>query len=505
MKNSCCLYMMIFFLVPTAMSQETLVFRGTVKCYIQNDQRATKGASNVVVVPGFIPNKSGMTGQQGYYELNTAMPMQKLEGKYVMIYYVSSCRECEMKKTVFVSEDQVRQSSKNLSYLTVETLQMRTACKNAELKSLLSDKIYDSIVKLPVQNLDKVSALNVVTASPGLLNVLTNIIAAPLVINAGTFFADTAGLSPGKIKGYGRFLFASPMILTANTGFNFAPFRDLSEAVFWNPSSLALSHQKGGLSAFTNIRNNAKLSGFVKINDRITIGAGGIYTTQDNFRETVFRQIGGNSVNPLHFQKLKEYAVFLSPSYKINNKIGVGLGLKSIWQNFTIPNRVEVSQNPDRNDFFDSTVKHQKFDVDFSVSYNITRSLKAGVNLMNLAGTELFADAFAAGKKILPKRNIRSYGLGLCYKWKQFNFGTDLLLAEDELYDVTLGINYIPFNNALLSGGFAFRQKSFSASFRMKYFRLSYVNDNGLMVNEKRRGKANILNGQLYSGIALTF
>src|SRR5215218_6463688 len=175
MKITCSLSGLFFLLTSTVFCQDTLVFKGTVKCYIENDVRATKGAKNVVVVPGFVPAKSGMTGAQGYYEINTAVPLQKLEGKYVLMYYVSSCKDCELKKNVFVSEDQVRQiADKNLSYLTVETILMNAGCKNTELQPLKSDSIYNSFIKLPANDLDKASALNVVTAAPGFLNVLTN-------------------------------------------------------------------------------------------------------------------------------------------------------------------------------------------------------------------------------------------------------------------------------------------------------------------------------------------
>ena len=111
------------------------MFQGTVKCYIQDDQRATKGANNVIVVPGFIPSKTGITGQQGYYELNTAVPLSKIDGKYVMLYYVSACKLCEQKRNVFVSEDQVRSSGKNLSYVPIPTIQMAASCRQTDRRS----------------------------------------------------------------------------------------------------------------------------------------------------------------------------------------------------------------------------------------------------------------------------------------------------------------------------------------------------------------------------------
>ncbi len=508
MKKILHLVALFLFISTSAFCQDILVLKGTVKCYIEQNELSTKGAQNVIVVPGPIPAKTGMTGPQGYYEINTAMPLQKLDGKYVVVYYLSSCKQCEKKKNIFISEDQVKPSGdKKLSYLTVQTMLMNAGCKNTELKPMQSDSIYNVFVKQPAEDLDKVSNLNVLTASPGLLNLLTNLVTVAAVSNAGAFLADTLGLGPGKIK-YGNFLFASPMNLSGNTGFNFSPSRDYSEAVFWNPAALANTYQKGGLNLFTNLKNNVKLSGFVKVNDKFVIGAGGIYTYQDNFRKTRFK----NAANPSntisidsHFQKLKEYAAFLAPAYKINNMISVGAAIKSIWQNFNVPDSLQINVNPNRNDFFDRTISKQHFDVDISANINATRSFRIGINAMNLAGTKLYADAFPARKKIVSMRNLRSVGLGLCYKYKQFNFGADALYAENDLYDVSVGVNYIPFNNAMLAGGFAFKQQSYSFSFKWKQFKLSYVNDNDLMINEKRKGKINLLQGRLYSGFAFAF
>ncbi len=46
------------------------------------------------------------------------------------------------------------------------------------------------------------------------------------------------------------------------------------------------------------------------------------------------------------------------------------------------------------NTFIDSSIKKQEFDVDFSVTYKISKSFQVGLNAMNLAGTKLHADAF---------------------------------------------------------------------------------------------------------------
>lgn len=504
MNKYCRLFPLLPLLGASAFAQDALVFKGTVKCIIAADERATRGAQNVVVVPGFVPNKSGMTGQQGYYELNTAWPLQRLEGKYVMVYFVSSCRDCEIKKNVFVSEDQVRQTGKNLRYLTLETVQMRAACKNTELKPFQSDSIYSVFSKLPPQDLEKISSANVVTAAPGVLNVLTNVVTAA-VVGGGSSDVNANIILPGKIH-YGRFLLSSPMHLSLNTGFNFAPGRDLSEAVFWNPSALTNGYQNAGVHLLSNFRTNHKVSAYARLTDKFWLSGGAIVNKQDEFRPTVFRGLLDTSDHP---RTLNEYAVFLSPSYKISSKLSVGVSVKSIWQSFNRPSRVNVVTDGSgatlSNDFVDSTEDDQSFDADVSFSYAPSGAFKIGLTLMNLAGTELWADSYPAQRNDVPTQKLRSLGLGLCYKWKQFNFGADALATQNELYDVSVGVNYIPLNNVLLSAGYAFRQKSFSAALRVKYFRLGFVNDNDFLANEQKTGKSSLLNGRIYSGLSFVF
>jgi hypothetical protein len=175
---------------------------------------------------------------------------------------------------------------------------MNAGCKQTELDPLQSDDILTRIEARPGEDLNKVSPLNVVTAPPALLNFITTGIGLPGVAGAGLFPVDTGRSLPGHIQGYGKFLWASPMVLSANAGFNFSPGRDQSEAVFWNPSTLARNGGAGGLSLFTNFKNNGKLSYFKRLNDRFTLGAGAIYTRQQEFRPTVYPGLPGDDTVP---------------------------------------------------------------------------------------------------------------------------------------------------------------------------------------------------------------
>lgn len=496
---------LLFVFVLTIYGQP-LIIKGNVRCLNQH-LNSTKGAENVIVVPTFKPSRATVTASlpSGYFEFNTGLPLSRLQDKIVNIYAVSRCADCKEKvRRVFISEDQDRRNKNDdKSYVTIRDWQLNTKCQQAELPAFSADSILQIVQKQPEQNLDDISSATALVGAPAFLNFLSTLSPVLGVLpNAGTFRLKTLG--PGKIN-YGRFLLASPLIHSANTGFNFSPSRDMSEAVFWNPSAIAYSKKPHNISLLTNIRNHVKFGGFYRINEKFSLAAGGIYTKQDERRKSVFVRFPINDPDDIlnvdsTIMKLKEYAAFLSPVYKVNDQLSVGLTLKSIWQDFNIPNGLFVDINNNVGSFTDSSITKQYVDLDLSATYKLTRAFQVGVNLMNLAGTALYADAFVSGQSNIPIQKQRSLGLGLVYKWERFNVGADLLFTEDELYDASFGVNYVAFNNALLSAGIAVKQLSYSLAFRLKHFRIAYINDNNWLVNERRKGKSEILNGKIYGG-----
>lgn len=484
---------------------QSLIIKGRVRCLNQN-QNSTKGAENIIVVPTFMPSKATITATHpsGYFEFNTGVAIDKLQDKLVTVYVVSRCTSCkEVARRVFISEDQDRQNRDDgKHYVTIKDWMLNANCQKAQLYPLAADSVLQLITKQPSMSLDNVSSATALVGAPAFLNFLTNLTTVlGATVPGGSFTIQS--LQPGKIK-YGQFLMSSPLIHSANTGFNFSPSRDLSEAVFWNPSAIINSKGSGNISLLTNIKNEGKLGGFYRINEKFSLGGGVIFTIQDEFRKANFINSfgGGSAVVDTPTMKLKEYAAFISPVYKISNYLSVGLTLKSMWQNFNNPDSlfIDASNPPTKVNFYDRQINKQHFDVDVSATYKITNAFQLGVNLMNLAGTELYADAFVRGQKNIPVQNQRSLGLGLVYKWKRLNVGADFLFTKDQLYDATFGANYVPFNNALISAGFAMKQLSYSLAFRIKHFRLAYINDNDWMINQKRTGKSSILNGKIYGG-----
>ena len=88
--------------------------------------------------------------------------------------------------------------------------------------------------------------------------------------------------------------------------------------------------------------------------------------------------------------------------------MSLGITIKSIWQQFNNPNLVALEQifitqpNTSYNFFRDDTIKKQHFDADVSFSYKINSFLQAGVSVMNVAGTKLYADPFVPDAPINP-------------------------------------------------------------------------------------------------------
>lgn len=490
-------------LCATVVNSQPLIIKGRIKC-LNPSVTTTKGAENVLVVPTFLPSKSTITVTRpsGYFEFNTGMPFASLQDKQINIYTVSRCTNCkEVVRRVFISEDQDRQNKQDAkSYVTIKDWTLNATCQLTELPPFSADSLLRIISKQPGLDLDKAAASSALLGTPAFLNFLTNVVTVAGTIAGGGEF-DVFQLGEGDIQ-YGQLLFQSPITHTANVGFNFSPSRDFSEAVLWNASATAFSKKNNNFSFLTNWKNNGKLNAFARVNQHLSVGIGGIYTKQDELRSGSFR----NTANPNNTvstdslkMKLKEYAGFVSAAYKVNNQFSVGLTGKSVWQDFNVPDSLALLPSGSPARFFDSTVKKQAFDVDVSFTYKVSPSFQVGLSAMNLLGTELYADAFVPGVAA-PMQNQRSFGLGLCYKYMRWNIGTDVLFTQDDFYDVSLGVNYVPFNNALISAGVAFKQLSYSAAFRMKFFRLAYINDNSLMVNDTKKGKSSILNGKIYGG-----
>jgi hypothetical protein len=490
--------------VAASVSAQPLVLQGRVWCLNHQASNSTSGVENIIVIPGFLPQKSTLTGAnpKGYYEINTGIPLKKLEGKTVKLYLVSRCSNCsKLTNAVFVSADQANRRGSPPGYLPVDAWKINAVCQEVELDPAGADVALQKVISQPADDLEKLTAASALVAPTSVLSLIAKLVTVAPVVNVGKFEAERFRDS-GKIR-LGQFLAASAMFQTLNQGFNFSPWRNLSEAVFYNPSALVNSAKPYHIGGFTNMKNLGKLSGYITLNDKLMVAAGGIYTRQDEFRTVEFKNLNETADNFVF--KTKEYAAFLSPVYRLSNKLSLAVTAKFIGQQFNAPDTVDIQQDPNINIFMDQKVSRHVVDADLSFTYQALPSLQLGVNAMNLAGSKLYNRAFVANDPARSYNNQRALGAGLCYKYKRLNVGADVLFTGDEFFDAAFGINYIPLNNVLVSGGVAVKQGSYSLAVRLKNFRIGYLYDNNWLINEERPGKWIFTKGRVYSGFTFDF
>ena len=497
----------------SANAQE-VVIKGTLRCMNNGVATSTRGATNIIIIPSFNPAASvaTTTTPEGFFQINTGWKAADLKDKDVTLYIITKCSSCKKIQRVFISEDlDKRNTDPTKLYVTVKNWKLLENCQNMELPDIMSAKLLDSAQHLPAQDISGKAPGSPALAPVSFINLFEKLAVIAATPNFGLY--KVTAIQPGKIK-YGVFLHSSPMTNTDNTGFNFAPARNLSEAVFWNASAIANTAKPNNVSLLANFKNNIKLSGYQQITKQFYIGLGGIYTKQDQISQLNIIGIGASNQGVVisgvnHPEKLQEFAAFLAPVYKINNRLSAGITVKSIWQQFNNPKLVSMEQdgsdNTAYNFFQDDSIRKQSFDVDVSASYQIASFLQAGVSIMNIAGTKLYANEFVPDSANRSYVTQRAYGLGLCYKRERFNVGVDVLITDKDLYDASLGVNFVPFNNGLIAAGYAFKQQSFSLSFRLKHFKIAYINDNGLVVNDLKRARSKIFNGGIYTGFVFDF
>ena len=495
---------LLLILFDTTIAQEVII-KGTLRC-MNNGTTSTRGAVNIIIIPSFNPKAAvaTTTTPQGFFQVNTGWNAKDLQDKDVSLYIITKCSNCKKVQRVFISEDlDKRNTDATKMYVTVKGWKILENCNELELPDIMSEKLLDSAHHLPALSVDGKAPGSPAFGPVSFINLFEKLVTTVAAGgNVGLF--NVKYIATGKIK-YGTFLRSSSITNTDNTGFNFSPSRNLSEAVFWNAAAIANSNKPNNISLLSNFKNNFKLSGYQQLTNNFFIGLGAIYTKQDEFR-----QLRLDNPSPLfvtHPEKLKEFGVFVAPVYKINNNTSLGITIKSIWQQFNNPNLValetDFTSNTSFTFFRDDSINQHHFDVDASLSYKINSFLQAGISVMNVAGTKLYADMFIRDSATYV--NQRAYGAGLCYKRGRLHVGVDVLLTDKELYDVAVGVNYVPFNDALIAGGYAFKQKSFSAMFKLKHFKIAYINTNNLVINDIRVGKNKVFNGQIYSGFVYDF
>jgi hypothetical protein len=325
----------LFTILFNPIAAQQVIIKGTLRC-TNNGVTSTRGATNIVIIPSFNPSAAvaTTTTPQGYFEINTGWNAKDLRDKNVSLYILTKCSSCKKVERVFISEDlDKRNNDPTKMYVTIKNWKILENCKETELPDILSAKLLDSAHHMPALTVDGDAPGSPALAPVSFINLFEKLVTVAVGQNVGPF--RVISLQPGKIK-YGEFLHTSPLTNTDNTGFNFSPVRNISEAIFWNAAAIANGPKGNNVSLLGNFKNNIKLSGYQQITKQFYIGVGGIYTQQNEFRKVAINDIDypNNSIpdiDAIHPEKLKEFAAFIAPVYAVNNKMSLALTLKSVW------------------------------------------------------------------------------------------------------------------------------------------------------------------------------
>ena len=293
MKHFTLITILLIIFLNAAQAQE-VVIKGTLRCMNNGVETSTRGAVNIVIIPSFNPKAAVATSTtpQGFFQVNTGWKAADLTDKNVSLYIITKCSACKKIQRVFVSEDlDKRNTDPTKMYVTIKGWKILENCQNTELSDIMSARLLDSAQNLPPEDMNGKATGSAALAPVSFINLFEKLATIAATQNVGLFKVVT--IEPAKIK-YGMFLHSSPLTNTDNTGFNFAPSRNLSEAVFWNASAIAFSSKPDNVSLLANFKNNIKLSGYQHITKQFSVGLGGIYTKQDQPRQINVYSVGSD-------------------------------------------------------------------------------------------------------------------------------------------------------------------------------------------------------------------
>jgi hypothetical protein len=472
---------------------QPLQLKGRIRCSNDTNNFSTRGAENILVVPTAIPSKSVPTSSDppGFFLINTNVQKEILYDKAIKLYIITNCKTCKKESyTKFISIDQITYEN-GIPQVNLKTKYIKMLCDSTEFSPQAIDTFNFDIISSGDQDIKKTGWV----ASPALLNVLGFIpLPAMEIPQPDTIIVDTIPMEqipPSNIS-FGKLLLNSTFMNSSTAGFNFSPSRNYSEAPFWNPASINLCEKKANISVSTNWRNQLKIASFLKFNNNFGTSIGFLNSYQSE--RSTFESDPDKEMYMDYsesFFKLNEYAIFIGASYKILKSASIGLTCKYISQKLRIPQELERSRYFE-DEILQSTkygvihnlYKDACFDFDLSIAYSFNNTLNIGLNLMNLTNSSLIGGSFLANEDI-PKINLFSIGAGISYKYQRFNFGTDILYHDQKIYNVSFGLNYVPFNMSLIEISYSPIFRVHSLSFKYRNFKISYINNQGNLVSRK--------------------
>ncbi len=501
----------LFLFIVSAGFAQTLQLKGRIRCSNDINNLSTRGAENVLVVPSMLPKQTVVTGSEppGFFVIDTKIKKELLYDKNIRLYVVSRCKTCRnisIKK--FISSDQITYTN-STPQITIQTKYIKGLCDSIEYVDIMSDLLLRKFHALNNSEYKDLVEKDYWVASPGLLNLLmfATALAPPEPDSIVTDVIPIERLNEAEIQ-YGKFLLHSTFVNSSNAGFNFAPTRDLSEAAFWNPASVFTYYKKVGFYGSTNWRNQLKLSAFAKFHKRIGVSIGFLESYQREYRVLYNTEIPENE-KPSSMFRLNELALFSSVSFKLFESLGIGFTGKLMKQKFDNPQYIERRKEYPgyvvryiTYDVIENKHYHSDYDMDLFLSYGFARHINLGVNFMNVFHSELTANNFLAREKE-KKIDQFAIGSGLTFKYGRLNIGVDMLYYNNKIYNLSLGLNVVPFDKAMIQASISTKENVYGIAFQYYRFKIGFINNRNLLLMKSTDSIITIERPYLYSSFVL--
>ncbi len=460
-------FLFIFFLLSKNLLSQNISFEGTVICEEMGLSDQKRPAKYVIVIPKARPDLSAISTDYGYYKLN--LPYKSILDQSVTFFYVGKTDTIEIQK-LFISREDVwdRQIRCPTKYLNQACERFENNYLEAESKlSLIQDKLYET------SNLDLYSSG--AGGAGNLLYVfsLLGFAAAAPPIDSTVIDTLTTGsfdISPKKIID-GIFLKRGYSEFSQNVGFNFTPQRNMSEAVFWNASAIALASQHQ-ISLSSDYNRFLKASSIVKINNDLTVGIGLFWQFQKEYRKAF---IESESVKDKF--RSDELELIGSLAFKPWDNLSFGFSAKYLYQNVQSPLGIIRTRDYSNDKIIKQDLSFilqnsslNKVDFDLSATVEPFPFLRFGMSLMNI-----FSTKFQTNDNL--KQNLRALGIGATYQKKRVNIGGEINMTEDNNTIYQIGVNYIPLNHILINLGFSSYHDKVMVGFNYRNLFYTYNHD----------------------------
>lgn len=504
-------YFYLFFLsllIFSELKAQYIIFEGEVICEFNDKQH--NGAEMVLIYPDVAPKSVTGTegGTFGYYAINTKLKYEKLLDENVVIKTMSNCGS--KLTTIFVSIDRLKYINGNYYLIVPETVFKRD-CDDLKLDITTFESKKEEIKKIPPKKIKKSAFIG--TEPVNIFKLLPGIsIPCPFCFigqNTPDYIRDTTTIvhsidSLGWRKNKIGFLpLLGSSVLTSNIGFNFAPYRNQTEAVFWNSSALAFKNdfKNFWFSSFSNYVNFASITAGFKIGKKINISSGANYLVQSELVDAYIEdQITLQNI-PI---ENNEYVITLGASYLINPKLSFGLSGKLYSQllfDTNFPTEVDhymkfsgykqvcfyddgfewcYDGEPIKSEIVyskldrEGIIKRKKADIDLSLSYFLNNKFQIGLNIANVLNSKVYQDYTV--EKQRKKIGTHYIGLGANYKYKRLNIGADFILNNKEYNNLILGLSYISKEDIKMDVGFSLSNRVFSFALKYKFIHLTFIN-----------------------------